>query len=80
MELHVYLYPLRSSAVGRRGALVPLPPPRCAPHRRCMYLPSSRVVRLDVGHVWFVANVSLRLVVRIEELTLSRKVRQSVVS
>jgi hypothetical protein len=37
----------------------------------------------DIGHVWFVANYAtlcLRLVVRIEELTLGRKVRQSVAS
>jgi hypothetical protein len=36
-----------------------------------------------LGSVWFVANYAtlcLRLVVRIEELTLGRKVRQSVVS
>jgi hypothetical protein len=35
------------------------------------------------GPVWFVANCAtlcLRLVVRIEELTLGRKVRQSVAS
>jgi hypothetical protein len=37
----------------------------------------------DEGHVWFTANcvtLCLRLVVRIEELTLVRKVRQSVTS
>jgi hypothetical protein len=37
----------------------------------------------DVGPVWFVANcvtLYLMLVVRIEELTLDRKVRQSVTS
>jgi hypothetical protein len=36
-----------------------------------------------LGPVWFVANYAtlcLRLVVRIEELTLGRKVRQSVAS
>jgi hypothetical protein len=37
----------------------------------------------DLGLVWFVANYAtlcLRLVVRIEELTLGTKVRQSVAS
>jgi hypothetical protein len=37
----------------------------------------------DIGAVWFVAKCAtlcLRLGVRIEELTLGRKVRQSVVS
>jgi hypothetical protein len=37
----------------------------------------------DLGAVWFVAKcvtLCLRLVVRIEELTLGRKVRQSVAS
>jgi hypothetical protein len=39
--------------------------------------------RTYLGPVWFVANcvtLCLRLVVRIEELTLGRKVRQSVAS
>jgi hypothetical protein len=38
---------------------------------------------INLGHVWFVANydkLCLRLVVQIEELTLGRKVRQSVAS
>jgi hypothetical protein len=37
----------------------------------------------DLGSVWFVANYAtlcLRLIVRIEQLTLGRKVRQSVAS
>jgi hypothetical protein len=42
-----------------------------------------RIDRRHLGPVWFVANCAtlcLRLVVRIEELTLGRKVRQSVAS
>jgi hypothetical protein len=47
--------------------------------------PAKRALeeRKHIGPVWFVANcvtLCLRLVVRIEELTLGRKVRQSVAS
>jgi hypothetical protein len=45
--------------------------------------PSLRSSVADLGVVWFVAKYAtlcLRLVFRIEELTLGRKVRQSVAS